>query len=236
MTSPHNDQAREPWRLTALRSPETCLSEQEIEDYIFDRLSETTVEAVEQHFLGCAPCADRLESAEVYATAFRRAARILEEEDKAREAQVGRGLWKPTLAERILAWWDRPCGLTPRFALAGAMAVLAVAIIVPLSNPGARYASVSLHTQRGAENPLTITSENRLRLSMDLTEIRPLPAYHVELVDAAGALVREATLTPGNQALEWKVEHLAPGQYWVRLADGRSGSLLREYGLLVSPR
>jgi hypothetical protein len=224
-----------PPRLVAVRPSGLCLSDKEIEDYIFDRFSGDTREVIEQHFLSCASCVERLEAEEDYVAAFRSAARILEAEDRqAIDIAAARRAPAPFL-RRFAAWWSRPWGWTPRFALAGAMAVFALLVVLPFQRSGDSYASVSLVTQRGeASLVATVSARQPIRLHMDLTELRALPAYRLDLVDAAGAPVRHATINPQGSSLEWNVDRLAPGQYWVRLADGATGELLREYGLLVA--
>lgn len=226
-----------PPRLVAVRQSGLCLSDKEIEDYLFDRFSGDTREVIEEHLLSCASCVERLEAEEDYVAAFRSAARVLEAEDRQTISIAAPRRGVAAFFDQLAAWWSRPWGWAPRFALAGSMAVLAFLAVLPFQRSGESYTPVSLVTQRGEASVVaTVAARQRIRLHVDLTELRALPAYRLELVDAAGAPVRHSILNPKGSSLEWDVDRLSPGQYWVRLADGATGELLREYGIRVAQK
>jgi anti-sigma factor RsiW len=81
MTGSHREDEGLQERLLIRRSARKCLTEKEIEDFLFDRLSGVTREAVEEHLLVCEACQDRISMEEEFVGTFRRAARVIECEE-----------------------------------------------------------------------------------------------------------------------------------------------------------
>jgi hypothetical protein len=219
----------------AVRPPELCLSGRELEDFVFDRLSGDTRQTIEEHVLACPDCVERIWEEEDYVLATRAAARLIGAVGVQPAPPPSRWRSGVSLVRRLTGWWNWRPAWVPPFAAAGAIAALAFLIAVPWQRSAGGYSTVPLVTMRGESHAIaTASGRERIRLHMDLTELPSLPAYRIELAGAAGSILRQATLNPHGQSLDWRVGRLDPGQYWIRVADGATGELLREYGLLVA--
>jgi hypothetical protein len=218
--------------LLTRRAAHKCLTEKEIEDFLFNRLSGVTREVVEEHLLVCQNCLDRTEQEEAYIAAARSAAgEILDEEFERALVEVGipRESWlarlKRIFTVRSFQW-----------AAAGA-AILFVAVILVPREPGAMNAAeVALHQERGSAVAMAEAPETRpLTLNVDVSELPDAPVYRLELVDGSGKLVQAADVAPAAGKLKWKTgTGLPAGAYWVRLRDpAEPQTLVREFGLRV---
>lgn len=225
--------------LLTRRSAQNCLSDHELEEYLFDRLSGVTREVIEEHLLVCERCQDRVEAEESYTSVFRQAARQAEANDFAEAmgggaAEPRRG-WRAALA----AGWATVTGqgYGRRLLLAAAsLAVVGAGIAYsPLMRGPAAETAVMLDLARGAgDMTANAPAGNALRLSAEVTELPPLPRWRVEVVNATGALEQSAEMTAVGGRLNWQVKDGLPsGQHWVRLRDARDGSLVREFGLQI---
>lgn len=212
--------------LLTRRSPEQCLSEQEIEDFLFQRLSGVSREAAEEHLLFCEACQRRVEEEEKLIEAMRGAAERMEldsiiEPETAEEA--------PAAARRAFS--------PPKWAMAATLAAVIVggALTVKMLQPPGT-AEVVLRAERSAgpvpgDSPVT---GQPLLLTADLRGLPPLPSFRWIVVDPAGAMVASGAVEREQDAARIHLEHGLPaGRYWVRIQDPESGILLREFGLEI---
>ncbi len=215
--------------LLTRRSPENCLSEQEIEDFLFQRLSGVSREAVEEHLLFCEDCQRRVEEEEKLIEAMRGAAERLE-----LDSIVG-----PETAE------PAPGGArgrfsVPKWAMAASLAAVLVggALTVKLlQTPGT--AEVVLRAERSAAAPegAAPLAGQPLLLAADLRGLPPLPSFRWLVVDPAGARVADGLVEREQETARIHLERGLPGgRYWVRIQDPESGILLREFGLEIRGR
>jgi hypothetical protein len=214
--------------LLTRRSPEHCLSEQEIEDFLFQRLSGVSREAVEEHLLICEDCRRRVEEEESFTEAMRGAVERLELEPVGGPEAGG----DPKDAERAKRRFS-----PPRWALAASLAVVLLggAITVRmLQSPG--LTQVTLRAERSAvtgveKAPL---AGQPILLSADLRGLPPLPSLRWAVVDPAGSKVADGVVEREQEKARILLERGLPaGRYWVRIQDPETGLLLREYGLEV---
>jgi hypothetical protein len=124
------------------------------------------------------------------------------------------------------------------FKAAAALAVVAVAVLILPRQFHRTPASevVSLQAVRGVDPTGTAaaSSEKRLELQIDLTQLPPQPSWNVEIVDSAGNTVSSHAPSPAGNRLSIVLERPLPrGTYFVRLYGGAQKELLREYGLLT---
>ncbi len=228
MTGLYWDEDGEQEGLLTRRSPEHCLTGQEIEDYLFNRLSGVTREAVEEHLLMCAECQKRVEEEERYIDAVRAAAGRLEAE---------------TLAGVSISPEEhdsRPKrGGVRRWAVAaGLVAVLAGgSLTIRMLQPQPRL-DVPLRVERSADSiPGAVPTGRDLLLRPDLRGLPPLPVLRWTIVDRSGVVVKEGVVEPQAETAQIFVDRGLPeGRYWVRLLDPETGILLREYSLHLRGR
>ncbi len=222
MTGLYWDEDGEQEGLLTRRSPEHCLSGQEIEDFLFNRLSGVTREAVEEHLLVCQECLKRVEDEEKYIDAIRAAAGRLEAETLA-------GLQPPHEGGG-----NRKRGGVPRWAMAAGLAVLLAggSLTVQLFQPRPPL-DVPLRVERSAEsNPDAVPSGRDLLLKADLRGLPPLPLFRWTIVDREGIVMKEGSVEQKAELAEIRLERGLPeGRYWVRILDPETGILLREYSL-----
>lgn len=206
-----------------------CLSEREIEDFLFSRLSGVTREVIEEHILVCQHCLELVEAEqkildeikpalERYET--RRLVGAVEE-----PASPAAGLFRRILGSQ--AW-------RPVAALAG-VAFLAIFGILLYSGRGrVSEAEIVLRAERGLPAQETARQGQPLRLKPDVRGLPPLAGMRWQIVGLAGQQAEAGTL---DASREDGVIHLPgglkQGRYWVRLIDPESGLLLREFALQV---
>jgi hypothetical protein len=193
------------------------LEETELEQYSMATLSESSLEAFEEHLLSCDSCQDHLLEMEAYVNAMRSAS------PKLREAR------QPFWAS--LFRWPRPA-----WAAAFAMGVLVLAVVrvwTVVQPSRTEMASVVLHSSRGIEGLATTKAPagKLLSLTVDLTELPAFPSFRMEIVSATGRPVWEAVAHPENRRITQRTtKGLSAGQYYVRLYVP-GGALLREFSL-----
>jgi hypothetical protein len=194
--------------------------EPDFEQYSMGTLSETRLEAFEEHLLTCGSCQDQLLEMESYVNAMRSASPKLR---KARQS-----FW-----EDLFRWPRRP-PLAAAFALSvAAIAVVGVWIVAAPSRT--EMASVDLHSSRGIEGLATAQAPagKLLSLTADLTELPFFPSYRLEIVESMGKHVWDAVAVPeGGKITKATTKSLGSGQYYVRLY-APNGELLREFSLAV---
>jgi hypothetical protein len=158
------------------RSARRCLSDQEVEDFLFDRLSGTTREAVEEHLLACADCLKKVEAEEEYVRTVRAAARTLESEELER---AYRGPEEPAVKKPARTW--------PHWGIAlGVTGVVLTAIIVEYRPvKGLTEAQIALRVERNTveESPEAAAGQP-LRLTPDLTALGEPTSLEWAVVDA----------------------------------------------------
>lgn len=212
--------------LLTRRSPEQCLSEQEIEDFLFQRLSGVSREAVEEHLLICEKCRQQVEEEEKVAEAMRGAAERLELDS----------IHAPETVE------EKPRGARSRFsppkwAVAASLAAVLVggAVAVKMFQPQGA-AEVVLRAERSAApaaGDLPLAGQPVL-LAADLRGLPPLPSFRWTVVDLTGAVVADGVVEREQETARIHLARgLSAGRYWVRIQDPESGILLREFGLEV---
>lgn len=211
------------------RSSKVCLTDREIGDFLFGRLSELNHEAVEQHLLFCHDCLDRVEFEEQFAAHLRVAGRRLENE------QVDRalGLRRFTLWQRLAAPLRGP---VPVWAGAAVLCSLLLVLTYRWERPGPPQELV-LQLVRGGLSSTSVPAHRGtpLILHVDLAELAPQSSYQLDLVDAQNRLLGSAALVPTRGQLVWgPLPALPAGQFWVRLSGAPPGrQLLREFSLQV---
>ncbi|MGC8760539.1 MAG: hypothetical protein ACP5VC_11315 [Bryobacteraceae bacterium] len=215
--------------LLTRRSSEHCLSEREIEDFLFNRLSGVTREAVEEHLLFCQRCLAKVEEEERLMEAARAAAGKLETEVLLGEPPGGGKEGKARRSRRLPPW----------LTMAAAVSLLAASgtVTYRLLYPPDVF-EVELRVERsGVDKSRVPAAGKRLLLIPDLRGLPPLPQFHWSIVDSLGAPVAEGTLDVRGTTGRIEVGRGLPaGMYWVRLLDPHSGALMREFGLVVQSK
>jgi hypothetical protein len=180
-------------------------SDELLEQYSLGTLPEPQAEPLEEHLLVCEQCQDRLNQTDAFIAAIQAAARKLRNEPNPGPA--------PKRSSTVLLLLTaRPW----RF----------------LNTASAAPVAVMLQSARGPAGA-TAPAGRALILRIDLTELRPLDSYRLEIVDSRGDRVHEATVSPKNGDLIATVPaRLVRGPHWVRLYTP-AGDLLREFGLRI---
>ncbi len=201
--------------------------EEALELYALDRLPEEEQIAIDEHLLICEECRRRLSDTDEYVAAMQQALREVGEVGS--EAADRPGFWS-----RLPQW----LGAVPKPVWAGALAAaLVMAVIIPMQQSVVEPADISLTAYRGepaAATP-TVPARSELTLRLDLTGLRELETYRVEVADGAGSVVFSETVAGEMDPLVLPLDRgLRSGQYWVRLYDpGEGARPLREFSLRV---
>lgn len=212
--------------LLTRRSPEQCLSEPEIEDYLFQRLSGVSREAVEEHLLFCEECRRRVEEEEKLIEAMRGAAERLELE----------AVIEPTTGEHA------PVGNRRRFSPPGWAVAATLAVVLAggavtvkmMQAPG--LVEVALRAERSAAPAMdnSPVAGQPVLLAADLRGLPPLPSFRWVVVDLSGARIADGVVEREQETARIHLQRGLPaGRYWVRIHDPESGILLREFGLAI---
>lgn len=212
--------------LLTRRSPEQCLSEQEIEDFIFQRLSGVSREAAEEHLLFCEECQRRVEEEEKLIEAMRGAAERLELDSIIEPETVDEA---PGAVRRRFS--------PPKWAMAATLAVVLVggAVTVKMLQPRGT-AEIVLRAERSAGPPegTPPMAGQPVLLAADLRGLPPLPSFRWTVVDLTGTMVANGAVEREQETARIHLERGLPaGRYWVRIQDPESGILLREFGLEI---
>jgi hypothetical protein len=195
-------------------------SEEILEEYIFNRLSEVPTAQVEEHLLICQNCQDAVTETERFVSALKVAARQP----------------VPPIGPVRSAWRNGPKALprfTPRTSLAPALALVILALVVVWQHPQEASApvAVTLSSLRGADSLSPAPAGKPLLLSIESPDLAPGREYRVEVVDAEGRPVwKGAVAQAGGKLLGQMPKAVSNGVYWVRLY-GPDSELVKEFGL-----
>jgi hypothetical protein len=177
------------------------------EDYAFDRLSGNDAGKFEEHLLICEECQGTLAKTEEYILVMKTATA---------------GYASERTASSLTR---RSPGLRRNAAAAAILLLTCLTALLSWRTPTEPVVIV-LDAYRGAATSKAPAAQP-LDLKIDIKDVRPSPAYRVEVVDSTGRRVwfggTPARINNG----------LPKGDYWVRLLTD-SGELLREYGLAVA--
>lgn len=200
-------------------------TEDELELFVLGQSQEQELEQIETHILACESCVSRLEKLEFEISAMKLSLLEMQREQPAKAAAKHGNRWTIRFG-------------VPKFSLVGAVAAVALAIIVvpAFLQRGGPVAQVSLSTYRGAEAS-TVPEGRRLQVHLnasDLAEGRVL----VDIVDASGAEVWKARAAIHNEQVEVLVPPITErGTHFLRLyaptETHAEGDLLREFAFQV---
>ena len=197
--------------------------EDQLEEYLFDRLPAAQVESIEEHLLVCQSCRDRLDKARDFVVHARAALKTTHRADLA-EPESGhrhRGYFRP-VARPVWA-----------ITLAG---VALVAVFTPaLFQREPEYYRAELTTYRGAEiNTAQVPASKAPEIVFDRATLPVRDSYRIEVVTASGSQVYSGAPVMDALTLTARVpKRLSPGRYWARVYSG--GDLLKESGFEVVP-
>jgi anti-sigma factor RsiW len=197
------------------------VTEDVLEKYLMNHLTEPQSASVEEHLLACPYCQAQTEETEAFIYAARAALREPLRKPAARAARAG-------TSGAMLSWFSAPVI---------AMASLGLAIGTYLAPSrmasGGTPVEVRLSAMRGADIALPhVRAAGRLILSLDSRDLPADGPYDVRVVNAAGAEVWRGVPERLGDKMQAELTHtLAPGHYWVRLSRG--GEPVREYGVAV---
>ena len=188
--------------------------EDAFEDYIFGRLSETTISEFEEHLLACEPCQLTLAEADEYVRVMKAAYFLAYAGDFGLPVASPHPIRKP---DEGLRW---------NAAAAAVLLLTCLTALLSWRNPGGDPKTVELHAYRGdSSSSARAPAGKPLDLRLDLAGLRSSAGFRVEIVDQTGRRVWfggiPARLTDG----------LASGAYWVRIAAD-AGEPLRENSAL----
>jgi anti-sigma factor RsiW len=189
-------------------------SDDQLELYALDRLSDTEVERVEEHLLICENCRKRLEEAGMFARTMQYA------------------LSNPVVEPmpRRKSWFE---GWHLRFALGGAIAVALVLAVVAYRAGKTSLppvATLTLSPLRGSA--ANVSPAETLDLTLSTGAAGSLTA---EVINDSGTLVWQEVSRPENGTVRVRVRKQLPaGTYFARLRAA-SGETLDEYGFTVRP-
>lgn len=202
-------------------------TDNQLEEYVFGRLSRSDLPALEEHLIVCAACRDRLDFMEAIAVGMKE---VLGSSPAAVKTAFARSDWLGRFARQ----WLR-VGRQPTFLLVIGLIALVAAISIFSGFPkaGTKFApvaSLQLTASRGEMPSLGPARELDLTLS---GAPREGGEFRIEVVNATGRSVWSGTAGNGAAGVQVKVERqFGPGDYFVRLYSA-SGKMLREYGFRV---
>jgi hypothetical protein len=188
------------------------LSEEVLEEYVFDRLPETLAAPVEEHLLICQICQNAIAETDEFVAAMK----VVASQPAPQPAP-----WRSVLPS-----------LANRTRLAPITALVILALVMVWKHPQASTpVAVSLSSLRGL-NPMAPAPVGKpLQLNIDLPDLVSAGEYRVEVVNAAGSPVWKGAASNINGKLVATISRpLGKGVYWVRLYGGDS-ELLREFGM-----
>lgn len=188
--------------------------EDELDEYIFGRLSEDRCALFEEHFLICGSCRRKLEQADEFALLMRQG--IVEVE----KAPPRRPLW---------GW--------PMISAIGVAAALLLVLIPYRVRTEMNPVPVQLVSFRAGDGSMTqARAGSGVDLTVDCTDLeapdlKTKNGFRIEMVDSVGRRVWNGNaVMVGSKLISARVaERLTAGVYWVRIYSGNE--LLREFGL-----
>jgi anti-sigma factor RsiW len=200
------------------------LSEEQLEKYLLQQVSEADAAAVEEHLLVCAHCQTQLEELETFTKTFRAVAPILARED-AEPQQAG------------IMDWLRQQLRNPLPALAFGAAAAIVVFLTPLAwrNPAVSGPAVTLELEavRAATVPQAPPARP-LILRLDVDGLTRATSYRAELATNNGATLLTRAVAPSSGKATMEVpEGLSAGRYWLRLYGPDHAEPIREFGFAI---
>ncbi len=203
-------------------------TDDQLEEYVFGRLSVSDLPALEEHLMICVACRDRLDAVEAVTAGFKEALDISPAVLRPASARVE---WFAWFAQR---WFAQRWLRQPAFLVAVGMVVL-FAILSTFSNGHTKFAPVAtlqLTASRGEMPSAVPARELDLTLSDVPAEGGPL---RVEIVNATGHIMWGGAAAGSAAGIQVKSERqFGSGDYFVRLYSA-SGKMLREYGFRIRP-
>ncbi len=218
-------------------------AEELLEEYIFGRVCEPALTALEEHLLVCVPCQIKLKELDDYTALMKSATSAWEQDREAfRAGSVpGLGISRRFTIPKI----PGPGVLLPGVLLAaGLTAVVASAVFSGSAHipwhwqPVSPAASVELMAMRGGnakggptDGLAQAPSGIPLDLAIDGANLPPAPGYRLEVVNQSGHEIWSgAAIVTGTNLSAHIAAGPRSGVYWVRLYSS-SGDFLREFGM-----
>jgi hypothetical protein len=193
------------------------ISEDMLERFALNQLTEEELAPLESHILVCHRCQDHLEQVDEYVQSMKEAMSAPAGRPDAISA-VGRFLPQ---RQMMLVW--------------SAVVIVVMVVAVPMRRSERAPTEVTLTAPRGGDSlPIAHGRAGAgLLLRIDVTEVVKAESYWLEVVDADGHPVWRAQAYPDHNRLEVPVPNkLGAGKYWVRLFDKSQPPVaIREYGL-----
>ena len=214
------------WRTGMFQSSAMHLTEEQLEKYMLQRVSEPAAAAVEEHLLVCSDCQQQLEQLEVFTNTLRAVAPVLEREDRLADVQPG-------LGQRFFDWIRSPLP-----ALAFGAATLLAVFVVPMAyraSPAVgQPVALELQAIRAASAP-EAAAGRPLLLRVELAGLPPATSYRAELAAENGAVLLTRSLQGAEPpfALLTVDKNLSAGRYWLRLYGTDHAEAIREFGFAI---
>lgn len=190
--------------------------------YSSGHLPDRALAGLEEHILMCEACQLHLQAIDEHMLIAAQAVKEVREERKAIKKV------------RTPGWLFG----TPKIIWAMGLATAIVCVVTPLLRPGATLqrppTEVSLTASRGSIQALVAHPQaGKLTLKIDTSELLNLPAYQLQLVDAAGREIWSGPAPNLQQQIRVALpDPLRSGQYWVRLWTPEHIQV-REFGLAI---
>jgi len=181
-------------------------SEQILEEYAFNRLTEEQTASVEEHLLLCESCQVALAEIDEYRTAMK---------------TVAVAVAKPPLQDRFKLFWRGLWGSPGRrrlvWATAGAMAgVLALAYVS--LRPAVPVVTISFRGGQDINNAVHAPARTPLELQIPDLKNANSSSYRIEIANLSGKLVWEGPPSLKGSILQVSLpKGLSKGLYWFRL-------------------
>ena len=191
------------------------MDEDEIESYSMGAVSEEESARFDEHLLICESCQNRVTRSDGYIAAMQGASWRMRRQPP--EPEPSRWLFPR---------------LIPFFAVAGLVALVAIAGLRPWARVAAPIFAVSLEATRGAGIDARAPAGRALLLNLELAGLPVQASYRVETVDRLGTVVWKGTVPAQDSRAAAALPGMSAGVYFVRVYSS-AGELLREYGLDV---
>ena len=204
-------------------------SEDALERFAMKRSTDSELEEVEGHILGCQVCLDRVLELESFVQACRDAIPEVNQERARLAAKAGPG----NSARRFILTLPKWSWAVPALA---SLAFLA-AIIPNLHQPTAAGLDATLSVSRGIESTPVLPARTVVRLHLDTLDL-PAGATQAELVDGEGRSLWSGDVRAQADRITVRTPRLEPGVYFARLYPVQDGQpdrnhLLREFAFQV---
>lgn len=187
-----------------------------LEQYALGQLAEIEAATVEEHFLVCGICRDRLDKIESFIIAARTALADAERERAA-----------PAAGNLAIGHWSLSGGLL----VAAGLTLVLIGVVAPwrYGVPGGPAQSVTLLATRGPADARV--SPGQLELRVDAAQLPEAANYRLEVVNSTGKQVWRSGRIAKAPEIRATVPPIRRGHYWVRIYGG--DTLVRECGLSV---